>query len=67
MSSEFQCIAGVDKLNGERCVWNHYVCDRVVDCSDGSDELACNYTCPQGAFPCRDGTVADSQGGYINR
>ncbi len=64
-SSEFRCLAGVDKLNGEKCVWHHYVCDRIADCTDGSDEAGCNYTCPVGAFRCSVGTVADSQGMHI--
>ncbi len=46
-------------------MWQHYVCDRIADCTDGSDEVGCNYTCPAGAFPCTIGTVADSQGMHI--
>ncbi|XP_069118748.1 SCO-spondin-like [Argopecten irradians] len=41
---EFSCN------NGKDCIDNMYHCDQVMDCRDGSDELACE--CPLGQFKC---------------
>ena len=37
-SREFQCL-------DEVCILNHYHCDNIIDCLDGSDEMECNNTC----------------------
>ena len=37
-SREFQCLDGV-------CILNHYHCDNIIDCLDGSDETDCSKIC----------------------
>ena len=39
------------------CIPERYHCDKVKDCTDGSDEVACQYECPDGMLACANGTL----------
>ncbi|XP_055489392.1 LOW QUALITY PROTEIN: SCO-spondin [Leucoraja erinacea] len=42
---EFRCGSG-------ECMPRGWLCDRELDCGDGSDEHACNWTCAVGEVQC---------------
>ena len=46
---EFLC-EGTDVGDGDKCIETIFVCDRVPHCTDGSDEIGCDYTCSEGQF-----------------
>ncbi|RWS22380.1 low-density lipoprotein receptor-related protein 8-like protein, partial [Leptotrombidium deliense] len=55
----FQCRNG-------KCISWYFVCDKVMNCDDGSDEDECfRYNCPKEAFQCNDGTCL-SRGSVCN-
>ena len=48
---------GTDRTNGDMCIPHHYRCDKVNDCTDGSDESGCDYVCPVGKHACSSGAL----------
>ena len=54
---QFQCVNGYDRRNEDNCISKKSVCDGSLDCSDGSDEVNCNYVCKEDEFKCLNGTI----------
>ncbi len=61
MCQEWECLLGHWKCNdGSKCIRETEVCDRELQCVDGSDELNCkNWTCPEGRWKCEDHSCID--------
>ncbi len=49
---------GWDIRRGDECVPDEARCNRLNDCSDGSDERGCVYSCGEGLFMCATGTMS---------
>ena len=53
-----RCVNGHDVHLGDECIPERYLCNRRNDCSDGSDEKDCEYTCKEDMFKCERGILA---------
>ncbi|OUC49464.1 putative Low-density lipoprotein receptor domain class A, partial [Trichinella nativa] len=65
------CKPGQFKCDDGFCLAKHRVCDRYIDCKDGSDELHCD--CTPEEFQCEPGIciplekVCDGEANCANR